>query len=609
MLRSKLLVVGALSAVLLVVSCQLSVALDLPRFYGEEVVVTAARVPVPISASPWNTSVLNKKDLANFKTVGEALRTIAGVDSTSYGYLGSLNSTRLRGANASQVLILVDGRRINSPTLGMFDTGDLLLGDVEKIEVVRAPLSAMYGSDAVSGVINIITKTPSAAGQNLSVDFGSFGTQQYKYSFDSDRFAFAFNRVKSEGFRKNGDYAAMDVVGKFKIPAYVGELLVDYDLYVGEKGVPGVPTSEADPYSATEPNDRQTDKNAFLSVGLKGNDYLLRAYQNTFDQNLNPYIWGAAVNQTWQTAIEWQKSFGPLLWGLEAREDRGKTTNSGAHAIQNYAAFMQGETTVWDYGSLIASVRADKHTNSGISINPRVGMVYTADEATLWRLSAGTGFRAPTLNELYWNDGWMFGDANLKPEKSFSYDIGLEKKMPYDTTARLNYFCSNVTDLILWDWVSSTIETRAKNVGEARMEGVEFELVKQIGEQGKAFINYTYQKAIDRKDFDSMAVDKTLRYTPENKYNAGLVLGDCSVLLKYVGERYADAYNMVKLTPYTVVDLNLGREIGQGKVNFAVQNLFDQKYTEMVGNDPATFATRNYPMPGRQYSLSVKWVF
>ena len=81
------------------------------------------------------------------------------------------------------------------------------------------------------------------------------------------------------------------------------------------------------------------------------------------------------------------------------------------------------------------------------------------------------------------------------------------------------------------------------------------------------------------------------------------------MLLKYVGERYADAYNMVKLAPYTVFDLNLGREIGQGKVNFAVQNLFDQKYSEMVGNDPTTFATRNYPMPGRQYSLSVKWAF
>lgn len=584
-----------------------SFSLDVPRFRGDEVVVTGSRVPQKLSQTPWDTTVITGDELANYRTVGEALRSVVGVDSQSYGYLGSLNSVRLRGANASQVLIMIDGRRVNSPTLGMADAGDLLLGDVEKIEVVRAPLSAIYGSDAVAGAINIITKAPLSARTMFSASAGSFNTQQYQFSYNGGGYNLDAGAIKSDGFRRNGDYQANSLAGKIIYPTAFGQLMIDGSVYDAVKGVPGVPTSETVPDSATEPNDRQKDNNLLIGVTLNNKDYQLKVFQNSYDQRLEPYLFGASHNRTVQTGLDFQQKLGNFLYGVEAREDNGKTTMSGDHTIWNYAAFVQDELVVANNCTVVAGIRGDKHSTAGKAINPRIGLVYLPVSEVTLRASAGTAFRAPTLNELYWDDGWMFGNTGLKPEKSFSYELGLERRFGANLLARVNYYATTTTDLILWDWQSSTIETRAKNIGEAFNEGVEFELERKLGGRGRAFANFTYQKAVDQKDFDPLAVGKTLRYTPQSKYNIGLVLDGMSVVIRHIGERFADSYNTVTLAAYTVVDLKLGYKMKNVDLELAINNLFDEKYSEAVGNDPLTYAVRQYPMPGRSCRLGVKW--
>jgi vitamin B12 transporter len=594
------------------VICNLSFALDAPHFYGEEVVVTASRLPQLKSEIPWDTTVVGSAELQGYKTVGAALRSVAGSDVIAYGGLGSVTSVRLRGANSSQVLVLVDGRRINSPTLGMFDTGDLLLDNALRIEVVRAPLSALYGSDAVSGVINIITKQPGGQKNLVTATTGSFGTQQYKLEWNTDKLLLVLDQTRSDGFRTNSDYLANSFYGKITQPTPLGQLFADYNLYDAHKGVPGVPTSEADPNSATEPNDRQTDRNTLASAGIKADNYQLRVYQNNLDQKLCPYIFGASTNEAVQNGLEWGQNLalpiGKVLYGVETRSDRGQTSLSGDHTITNHAAFVQDEVQL-GATSLVVSVRGDKHSTAGTSVNPRAGLVYQSDNI-IWRASAGTAFRAPTLNELYWNDtNWlMFGDTNLKPEKSFSYELGLEKQLTERTSARLTYFNSLVTDLILWDYDAATFTTQAKNIGEVKSEGVEFELTRSLGNGGKGFINYTYQKVIDQKDVTAANIGKTIPYTPVEKYTVGLVNGAVSLLVKHVGERYADAANTLKLSGYTVVDLKLTREVSEAvKIELAADNLLDEKYSEIVGYDPTTAAARGYPMPGRSYTLGLTW--
>jgi outer membrane cobalamin receptor len=588
-----------------------SFAQEIPRFYGEEVVVTAARMPQPISQSPWNTSVITSEELKNIKTVGEALRSVPGIDSQAFGYLGAVNTIRVRGANASQVLILVDGSRINSPLLGTFDMGDLLIDNIEKIEIVRAPLSAVYGSDAISGVINIITKSPGESKKSIFASAASFGTQQYKVNFANERFALSADYLRSDGFRTNSDYSGKNIAGKAMLPVGNWETMLDVAYYDAVKGVPGVPTSESDPGSATEPNDRQTDKNTRLALSIKNKEMNFKVYHNALDQKLDPYIYGASANLTWQTGIEWQHGFklglGDFLYGIEAREDTGKGTMSGQHTIRNYALYVQDVFQPRQDLSITASIRGDKHSVAGESVNPRVGMAYNPARDLTIRSSVGTAFRAPTLNELYWNDGWMFGDASLKPEKAVSFDVGLERGLGQGSYAKVNYFLSSITDLILWDWMSSTIETRAKNIGEVALQGVEFEFVKGLWAGGKGFINFTYQKAENKKDFDPLAEGKAIRYAPESKLNAGLSYAGGNLIIRHVSEQYADNHNTVKLPAYTVVDLRLSRKLANFDIDFGVDNLFDEKYSEAVGNHPVTYANIKYPMPGRRYTLGIRY--
>ncbi len=604
-----------LSATLLLFASLLSAsfAQEVPRFYGEEVVVTAARIPQLISQSPWNTSIITSDELKNFKTVGEALRSIPGIDSQSFGYLGAVNTVRVHGANASQVLILVDGSRINSPLLGTFDMGDLLIDNIERVEIVRAPLSAIYGSDAISGVINIITKSPKESKRTVYVSAASFGTQQYKINLAGERFILSANYLSSDGFRTNSDYLGKNVVGRIMLPVGNWKTEIDAAYYDAVKGVPGVPNSENDPTSATEPDDRQTDKNARLAVNVKNNGMNLKISHNTSDQKLDPYIWGASTNQTWQTGVEWQHSLklgsGDFLYGVEAREDIGEGTMSGKHTIQNYAIFIQDVFRPARNLSITAGIRGDRHSVAGESINPRVGVAYNPARDLIIRSSVGTAFRAPTLNELYWDDGYMFGNTDLKPEKSLAFDLGLERSFGQGSYAKVNYFQSTVTDLILWDWISSMIECRAKNIGEAALQGVEFEYVKSLWAGGKGFINFTWQKAENKKDIDPLAEGKTIRYVPQSKLNAGLSYAGGNLLIKHVGERYADNYNTVKLPAYTVVDLRILRKFANLEIDIGVDNLFDEEYSEAVGNHPVTFANIKYPMPGRRYMLGIRYNF
>jgi len=594
-----------LSLYLSFVICHLSFAADIPKFYGEELIVTATKLPKPARQLPWNVTRLTEKELAGKTTLSEALQTTTGIDLQSYGYYGALNSIRLRGTGASQVLVLLNGQRLNSPLLGMYDCGDIYLDDVQAVEVVRAPLSAVYGSDAISGAINVITKTPEQTSGYVSSATGSFNTIENKFNISNPNFYLGGGTLNSTGFRRNGDLAAQNWFTQWQWATPLGNLIAQYKYYDANKGVPGVPTSEADPASATEPNDRQKDRNTRFGLSLASENYRLAAFQNVLDQRLDPYIWGASTNQTWQNGLEWQQTvnqgFGQALFGLDYREDKGKGTMSGEHAINNYGAFVQEEI-----GNLTLGLRGDKHSTAGISLNPRLGLVRQLNQGLTLKLSAGTAFRAPTLNELYWNDGYMFGDASLRPEKSLSYEIGLERQLGENTIAKVSYYVTNTTDLILWDWRSSTIEARAKNVGAAYIEGVEFEWVKQLGRQGKAFINYAYQNAIDKEDIDPLAVGKRLRFTPQTKYNAGLVYNESSLTLRHVGESYADQYNTVVMPAFTVVDLHYAKKLAKVEIELAIRNLFDTVYSEAIGNDPVTWAARKYPMPGRNYSVGLK---
>ena len=240
-------------------------AADVPTFYGEEVVVTAIRVPHLKSTLPWNTEVITRKDIADANAVklGDIIRSVSGLAVKSNGGLSSQISARMRGANSQQVLVLLDGNRINPPSLGMFDLGDLLLADVEKIEIVKAPLSAVYGADAVGGVINIITGKNSDVWKNsLTVNYGEFTATNLSFNSSGPQHFFSAASIYSGGFRTNSDYKADDLNLKLSGNFGKGVLSGGIKKYSANKGSPGS-------LDYLTPMARQTDSNLFFDLAYQ----------------------------------------------------------------------------------------------------------------------------------------------------------------------------------------------------------------------------------------------------------------------------------------------------------------------------------------------------
>jgi vitamin B12 transporter len=224
------------------------------------------------------------------------------------------------------------------------------------------------------------------------------------------------------------------------------------------------------------------------------------------------------------------------------------------------------------------------------------------------RASLGNAFKAPTLNDLYWNDPiWqMFGNLALQPEKSQTAELGIEKRWGERTRLSLNYYNSSITDLISWDWDMVTNITRAKNVGVVEVRGAECEGAYKLTPLLELFANYTWEKAEDVKDVNPAYQGKRTPYSPEDKFNVGLKAAEhLKIVVSHVGERFADGANTVKLPGYTVAGLWAGRKIGKMSLSLSIDNLTNQVYYESVGYHPTTFALLKYPMPGRRITVSL----
>lgn len=594
---------------------------SLPYFYSEEIIVTALRIPQKKADSPWDVTVIDQEKIKAYglETVGDALRLVSGLDIYAAGGQGALVTARIKGSNASQVLILRDGCRINNPLLGTLDLGDILLNDVERIEVVSAPLSSVYGSDALSGVINIITKKNAKTSPlALGVSIGSVNLQKVDLSFGDESYIVSALYDKTNGFRQNSDYLAR----KLSISKQLKDFRLIAEYFDADKGVPGVPDSANNPYSASTPNNRQQDSNLNLSAVFENNLLSGQIYRYTTQQKYHEYnflttTFADYLYNTGQTGINLQskssfKDAVTLLYGLEYRLDNGESTNIGQQNTNNYAVYLSLQNNSGPI-ALDLGLRQDVHSKAGGALSPRLGVTLKPYEDLKFFTNVATAFRAPTLNELYWNDPiWnMFGNQNLKPETAVEIELGMSKYFSQTSSFDLVLFSRQIKDQILWEFNSTTFVTQARNVGATQVSGCELKNQLNIVPGLDMFLNATLQNAIDQEDTTATNVGKDIPYSPRTKANLGLnwknQLGQMSFLTKYVGERYGDAANNTKLAEYTVVDLKIDRNINNFDVYAKINNLFNASYAEAIGYHPVTYAISEYPMPGRNFAFGVNY--
>jgi vitamin B12 transporter len=619
-----------------------------------QIVVSATTVPTPSHQIGSSVSVITEQDIERqqLRTVSDALKTVPGVEVVQTGGPGGQTSVFIRGTNANHVKLLIDGIDVSNPSItnGAFDFGHLLTGDIEKIEVLRGPQSGLYGSDAIGGVIAIATKRGEGPPKvTASAEGGSFGTfnQSAGLSGSQACFNYAFNVVHfrstsvpvtplhllAPGERRNNDSydnwtystklgaqlsdnATANVTARYT-DAKLGFTGEDFSLY---------PNDFPEGLQSTQRNHNLYTRGEIVwsLFDDRFKNYFGVNYTNQWDFTVNPNADFAAnngftsplvgppvTNLGERTKVDWRGEIKAapgqtVVLGLEQQHDSLRTDSTGAVdpafnytqttttvATGNKAAYAELQSQFAKRIFLAANIRDDDNESFGPHVTWRVApAVVVPVTGTKFKGSYGTGFKAPSLTQLYVNNPSFTSVANpnLQPETSQGYDVGFEQPL---FAGRVNvgvtYFHNDVKNLINNVFDATTFKFSNVNVGEARMYGTESFVSYAVNDQLKLRGDYT--TLVTRDESTGLGLRNrpgnkeslTAIWTPNDKFTL-------STTLLYVGR--AVEFNRDGTVPrvdsdvYALVNLAAEYKLDQRVTVFGrVDNLLNRHYESPVGFD------------------------
>jgi len=551
----------------------------------EEIVVTATKTTEKRRDIPNAIILMDEMDIQESaaKSLGELLANELGVDWRTQGnYGGAVEEIHIRGMQGKGTQVLINGVTINSPSVGIADVGRIPLNNVERIEVVKGSGSVLYGSGAIGGVINIVTKRPSRdkIDAKVTAGYGSYNT--YQVSAEHGMFAFGdfgyyltANRRETDGFRDNSDLDHNDVTLKLVLDK--GDAL-DISLYGDyierEYGRPGVepPEGTQDFFAGGEKVynsetasllDNGSDEDYHLVLEAKSRPLRwlgLRFrgdYTDMENYNYLRYVdfFGSLVgNKTWTTneilGAEGNVDIKPfdgasLLLGAEYKgydwENKSvdldasgaeiPATSSTADAdLHTTGTFAEAQYRPCQYFKALAGIRHEDHSEFGTESLPRYGAIFNLLENTALKLNHAKHFLAPTPNDLFWPReewGWGMGNEgnrNLRPEKGWHSDITLEQSL-LDNKVFLtgSYFNWDMDDRILWA-DDGTGFWRPTNLKNYEADGIELGTKIGVFFGFSVGLNYTYLDAEEkaeeysRTSFTAQKAWKTHRATYSPKH-------------------------------------------------------------------------------------------
>jgi vitamin B12 transporter len=578
-----------------------------------EITITATRV----STSPQNTSssatVISGDEIARSQQqlVADVLRGEPGIDVARTGQPGAQTGVFLRGANSDGTLVLVDGIPMNSAFNNTFDFSTLAVNNIERIEILRGPQSALYGSEALGGVINIVTKDgkgpPTGSAQ---VEYGSFNSLLTRGSFAASKGRFSFSADGSfnstDNDRINSAYQAINFSGHMncKFNDWLkASLLATY--LKSEDGSPN-------DVFYNDPNDNLKNENYLVGLTLEADPFdwwnskvtLSHSHERSdFNEPTPnpPYFFDDYASRTIaeRNRVDFQNIFTlteqhKILVGGTLENDSASyrdTYTNLDRTIDTRSAYAQYDYLPSTRVTLTAGGRVDNSSSFGTHGTYQFGGRFTAPRTeTIFRANVGTGFRAPSISQLYYP---VYGNPNLKPEESFGWDIGFEQPL---VKARLRFgatfFHNDFNDLISG--------LPPMNVNRARTLGLE------TFASWLPLTNLTLRAAytwLDAKDLDTGG---QLIRRPKHNGSLDLNWKICSRLeatahALFVSRRLDQNFDVypvatVTLPGYTKLDLGLNCTVSK---NFSVygrmENLLDEHYEDVFG----------FPARGRFFAAGV----
>ncbi len=456
-----------------------------------EVVVTATRLPQPQAQSVRPTTVITADEIAQSgqQTVLEVLQSLGGVEITSTGGFGQVNGVFIRGANSNHTLVLVDGIRLNSATVGTTALWNIPLNQIERIEIVAGPMSGLYGSDAIGGVIQIFTKSGKySPGMNITAGAGRYNTRTMSGGIISavkdTEFSLNFGYFESGGFdatkatipfgQHNPDkdgYRNTNISGK--VAHHFGDdHEVGLTVFQSEGSTHfdnGLATDDINrqrlsAYSVYSRNQLTKDWQSVVRIG-QGEDNLAvtGAFRGSFRTRQPQFTWQNNVKLGPGTAIA----------GVEYLAQNVSSDTIYTQTYRTIKSIFGGYSGEYGNHGWQVNARHDGNSQFGDHSTGTLGYAYRLTTALKLRASAGTAFKAPTFNDLYFPG---FSNPNLRPERSRSEEAGADYQVGNHRFSA-TYFENHITDLIVFDITTFT----PQNLSQARIKGTELSYRGNLG--------------------------------------------------------------------------------------------------------------------------------
>lgn len=590
----------------------LSLGLRLPaeetqKAFDAEITVTATASKEAEKDLPAPLRIISADEIQDSQQsdLPALLRRVPGIIVMQSGGSGSVASVFSRGSESDHTLVMIDGVRLNSPYFGGYDFSQLSTAGLERIEVIRGPYSALWGSDAIGGVINLVPQRgkPGFHGE-IFAEGGSDSWERYEGSLSYSDHGFD---LYATGLERNGhadldnsdfdlDSGMIDAGWSFDEKGRIGVLFHQLD---SDLGIPFTSPGNLSPLR------RQKAQQTTLAFPMNWKfspawsiEFTASRVEREFRFSDPDDPWGFSSQSTdadtSQIRALAHHNIGDhaLIFGSEWRTDEVDDVSSyginlESREIDTTSLFAQDDWQISPKARLLLSARLDDTETWGSQFSPRLSFGWSFDQNLGLRISYGEAFRQPSLGELYFPGS---GNPKLKPESSKSYEINFISRPSNKFRSRyqLNYFHTDIIDLMNFDFVSYRME----NIGQARIDGLEFIIDTEYSRQLSSTIQLSWLNARDGSNKDLLRRPEwSGSWSLHGAFTENL-RGDLAVV--YVGERPdidAGTYLTVNSAGFITVDLALSTQLSP---SFTLQlrgtNLLNRNYSEING----------YPSPGRR---------
>lgn len=583
-----------------------------------EVVVTATRTAKDAKDVPAAVQVITRQTIEEqgAQTLEDVLRYATGVQLVRSSASPTREAVSIRGFDSRFSMILVDGKRLASEIDQNYELDRIPLENIERIEIVRGPVSSLYGTEALGGVINIITRKAKTQSLTLNAGTGLFsggrhGRDRYSFAYDSGdigKFAVRISGSQIENdalFKSNG--LTFEPYGTRKNINTV----IDYRLSATETLSLSKGYTEEATYEYVKPGAVLTKSRDYVerdeqslaySKKTADQELFLRYYRSVMDKSLDQYDASSQALTNWVRAkrtIDMYEGrltqiLNPqhrLTFGAEYRPEtfRGTAVDTkegyftvvrpdgqvvkGSTAHLNYsAAYLQDEWNISDKLLAVTAVRYDDSNKFESNVSPKLGLTYKINQDTRLKFNVAQGFRSPTPNQLYQKAASQQGNPNLKSETSNSYDISIEKDW-HKKSGKLTFFNNDVTDMI--DLVTTVGTNRQyQNISKASIQGVEAELTYALSDRLAWTNSYTYLDAIND------VTKQRLQNRARQMLVSGLSYHD---LQGFTASLQAQAFDKYLVSPggdktYAVWNVAMSQKLSDHhKLQLGIDNIFNKK--------------------------------